>query len=86
MFLLTSVSVSVCNPLTFEKLDQESSSLPPSPTAPATRRHRTEAGIHLYWLVTEVHRCEKKLAPSFSATCPAETRAHDRLIASPTLY
>ena len=29
--------------------------------------------------------CEK-LAQSFYATCPVETRTHDLLIASPTLY
>ena len=36
-------------------------------------------------LVTEAHRCEK-LAQSFHAARPAETRIDDLLIASPTLY
>ena len=35
--------------------------------------------------MTEAHRCEK-LAQGFYAACPAETRTHDLLIASPTLY
>ena len=34
---------------------------------------------------TEAHRCEK-LAQSFYAACPAVTRTHDLLIASPILY
>ena len=34
---------------------------------------------------TEAHRCEK-LAQGFYAVCPAETRTHDLLIASATLY
>ena len=33
--------------------------------------------------MTEAHRCEK-LAQGFYAACPAETRTHDLLIASPT--
>ena len=52
---------------------------------PATRHHRPLAGTNLYCLVTEAHRCEK-LAQSFYAACLAETRTHDLLIASPTLY
>ena len=47
--------------------------------------HRPLAGTNLYCLVTEAHRCEK-LAQSFYAACPAETRTHDLLIASPILY
>ena len=34
---------------------------------------------------TEAHRCEQ-LAQSFYAACPAQTRTHDLLIASATLY
>ena len=54
--------------------------------SPAARRHRPyHAGTNLYCLVTEALRCEK-LARSFYAACPAESRTHDLLIASPTLY
>ena len=54
--------------------------------SPAARHHRPSlAGTNLYCLVTEAHRCEK-LAQSFYAACPAESRTHDILIASPTLY
>ena len=49
-------------------------------------------GITAFWPVptctawwTEAHRCEKH-AQSFYAACPAETRTHDLLIASPILY
>ena len=38
-----------------------------------------------YCLVTEAHRCEK-LAQSFYAACPAETRTHDLLITSLSLH
>ena len=38
---------------------------------------------NLYCLVTEAR---EKLAQSFYAACPAETRTRDLLIASPTLY
>ena len=53
--------------------------------SPATRHHRPLAGTNLYCLVTEAHRCAK-LAQSFYAACPAETRTQDLLISSPTLY
>ena len=49
------------------------------------RHRRPLASTNLYCLVTEAHRCEK-LAQSFYAACPAKTRTHDLLIASPTLY
>ena len=51
----------------------------------ATRHHCPLVGTSLYCMVTEAHRCEK-LAQSFYAVCPAESRTHDLLIASPTLY
>ena len=57
----------------------------PTVTFPAVGRHRLYANTNLYCLVTEAHRCEK-LAQCFYAACPAETRTHDLLIASPTLY
>ena len=64
--------------------------LPPThepylPLLPSRKDHRPLAGTNLYCLVTEAHRCEK-LAQRFYIACPAETRTHDLLIASPTLY
>jgi len=57
----------------------------PTVTFPAVGRHRLYASTNLYCLVTEAHRCEK-LGQGFYAACPAESRIHDLLIASPTLY
>ena len=57
----------------------------PAVTFTAVGRHRLSASTNLHCLVTEAHRCEKR-AQGFYTACPAETRTHDLLIASPTLY
>jgi len=64
--------------------------LPPThkpylPLLPSRKASPPFGRYQLVLLATEAHRCEKH-AQRFYAACPAETRTHDLLIASPILY
>jgi len=57
-------------------------------TFPAAEHQRPLAGIKLYCLVTEAHKCEQLAQGCFSVFAPPPSRiwTHDLLIASPALY
>jgi len=58
----------------------------PVVTFPAAEHHWTLAGIKLYCLVTEAHRCKQLALGCYGAFALSRIWAHDLLIASPMLY